>query len=152
MRSAPDMKTVTDYLSVYPFILASCYYGAGLAVMNAGHSVVQMGKMSHTGVDSGFCLIVAAVGVGDRDSAVLRGFSDKLKCAGELRGYIHDFNQSAAAVIQLPEGVIVRESQISGVLGALPGLTEEWPLHVDPADGGAFFFGNCQKTDLPKMK
>ena len=134
-----DVKAVTDYLSGYPFILTSRCNGAGPAVMDAGHSVKQMGKVGHAGIDSGFCLIVAAIGVGDRYGAVSGDLSDKLHGAGEFGRYIHDFNESAAAVVQFTEGIIVRESQISGILGALPRLTEKRPLHIDSAHGGAFF-------------
>ena len=97
-----------------------------------------MGKVGHAGIDSGFCLIVAAIGVGDRYGAVSGDLSDKLHGAGQFGRYIHDFNESAAAVVQFTEGIIVRESQISGILAPFLASQKKGPSILIPRTAAHF--------------
>ena len=82
-------------------------------------------------------LLIVCVGVGHGHGAELAGPAGKIRRALQLRRQIHDPQQAAGALVQLPESLKIRQAQIGAVLGSLLLFREEGPLHVDAHGPGA---------------
>ena len=110
---------------------------AGVAVVNAGHGIVQVGQVGDAGVDGGLGVVIVGIGVGDGNGAELLGLCHEFCGAGQLRGHIHNPNQTAAVLIQLPEAFKVRLLQVVRVLGAPLFIGEVGAFHLDAHQPGA---------------
>ena len=135
------MQAVADDLSPDIFVLHSCGDDTGVAVVDAGHGVVQVGQMSDTGVNGGLGVVVVGVGVGDGHGAQLLGLFHKLGSTGQLRGDVHNPHQTVTALVQGLEALEVRLLQVVGILGAPLFVGEVGAFHLDAHDPGAAFGG-----------
>lgn len=131
-----DVLTVTDQLRDHVFTLAARANGAGLAMMNARHGVVEMRQVRRARVKHCRCLFIGAVRMRDRDGAELRHLLSKLDRAGQLRCHIRDAEKTLGSVIKVFERGKIRLSQIRAVLRALFLFGEERPLHLDAHETG----------------
>ena len=127
---------VADELRDHVFTLAARANGAGLAMMNARHGVVEMRQVRRARVKHCRCLFIGAVRMRDRDGAELRHLLSKLDRAGQLRCHIRDAEKTLGSVIKVFERGKIRLSQIRAVLRALFLLGEERPLHLNAHETG----------------
>ena len=109
---------------------------AGVAVVDGGHGVVQVGQVGDTGVDGGSGVVIVGIGVGDGDGTQLLGLGDKFRRAGQFGRDIHDADKTAAALVQLLEALKIRVLQVVGVLCAALLVGEVGPLHLDAHETG----------------
>ena len=130
------MVAVGDDLGADLGILNGGGDDTGVAVVDGGHGVVQVGQVGDTGVHSGLGVVVVGIGVGDGDGAQLAGLGDELGGTGQLRSHVDDADQTAAVIIQLLEALEIGVLQVVGVLGTALGVAEEGTLHLDAAQDG----------------
>ena len=105
--------------------------GAGCAVGDAGHGVVQVGHVGGTGfkgLDGG---VVVGAGVGDGDAHLIMALLDKVQIARLLGGNVHQFDQTARTLLQAAEHGGVCALHILRVLCAHLFGADEGPFHVD---------------------
>ena len=126
-----DMVAVADQLGGDVLPLRGRADGTGIPVMDAGHGIEQVRQVGSARVKDGSSLLVAGVGMGDGDGDLIGRGLDELQRAGQLRGHVRDPQQALRRVIQPDKGVVVRQSEIGNVLGALLLLGEERPLHLN---------------------
>ena len=107
-----------------------------MAVVNAGHGVEQVGQMGGSRIKHGGSLVVSGGGVGHGHPAFFRRTAGKLHRPRQLRGHVHNAQQSLRRVIQPQKSVPVRQTQICRILGAsfLPG--EKRSLHLNAHQSG----------------
>ena len=132
-----DVVSVADQLGGDALPLGGRADGAGVPVMDAGHGVEQVRQVGSARVKDGGSLLIAGVGMGHGDGTLLRRAAGKFHRAGQLRGHVRDPQQALRRVIQAGKGVVVRQSEIGGVLRALFLLGEEGALHLDAHQTGA---------------
>ena len=132
-----DVLAVADELRDHILPLGGRTDGAGLAVVDAGHSVIQVRQMAGPGGEDRRGILIAAVGMRDGDRAELRGLRGKVHCARQLRRHIHDAHQPLAGLVERAERFEVRQAEVRAVLRALFLLGEERPLHLDAHQAGA---------------
>ena len=135
------MDTVADHLGGDGLVLGSSSDDAGLPVMDGRHGIVEVGQMGHAGVNGSLGVLVVGIGVGDGDGAKLFRLLHKFHRARKLRRQVHDGDQSLAVLVQLPEGLEVRQTEIFSVLGALFLLGEEGSLHLHAQKSGSSLHG-----------
>ena len=102
--------------------------GAGCAVGDARHGVVQVGHVSGTGGKRLFGGVVVGAGVGNGDAHLIVAFLDEVHIARLLRRNVHQLDQPAAARLQTAEHLGVGGHHVLGVLRA----------YLFGADVGAF--------------
>ena len=130
------MEPVADQLRADRGILHRRGDNAGVAVVDAGHGVVEMGQMGGTGTKHGFGLVVVCVGMGHGHGAELLRLFHKLHCAGQLRGDVHDADEAAAGILQSLEALKIRLFQVIGVLGPALFIGEVGAFHLDATKNG----------------
>jgi len=137
------MEAVGNDLSLDIGVLHAGGDGTGVAVVDGGHGVVQVGQMGDAGINGSLGIVVGAVGVGDGHGAQILGLGHEFGSAGQFRGDIHDGDQTAAAIVQLLEALEIRLLQIVGILSAPLLVGEIGTLHLDAAQHavalGGFF-------------
>ena len=132
-----DVEAVADQLGPDIGVLDAGGDDTGIAVVDAGHGVVQVGQVGDTGVNGSAGMVIVGIGVGDGDGAQLAGLLHELGGTGQFGGHIHDADQTAAAVEQGLEALKIGGLQVVGVLGAALGVGEVGALHLDAAQAGA---------------
>ena len=105
-------------------------------MVDAGHGVVQVGQVGHTGVNGGFGMVIVRIGVGDGHGAKFLGLGNELRRAGQLGSHVHDAHQAAAAFIQRFEAFKIRLLQVVGVLGAPLLVGEVGTFHLNAHEPG----------------
>lgn len=85
-----DVLAVADQLRNHVFPLRTRANGAGLAVVDARHGVIQVRQVGRARAKYRRCLFIGAVRMRDRDGAELRHLLSKLDRAGQLRCHIRD--------------------------------------------------------------
>ena len=131
-----DMVAVADDLGLNARSLHRSGDDAGVAVVDGGHGIVQVGQVSGAGIDGGSGMVIVGVGVGDGDGAQILGLGDEFRRAGQLGGDIHNADKPAAALVQLLKALKIRILQVVGVLGAPLFVGEVRPLHLDAHETG----------------
>ena len=132
-----DVLAVADQLRDHSFTLTARADGTGLAVVDAGHGVVEMRQVGRARVKDRAGFFVGAVGVRDGDGAELGRFFGKFHRTGQLRCHIRDAEKTLGSVIKPFERGKIRLSQVRAVLRALFLFREERSLHVDAHEMGA---------------
>ena len=140
--SGVDMVTVANDLSLNARGLHRGGNDAGVAVVDGGHGVVQVGQVGDTGVDGGSGVVIVGIGVGDGDGTQLLGLGDKFRRAGQFGRDIHDADKTAAALVQLLEALKIRVLQVVWVLCAALLVGEVGPLHLNAHETGQSL-GGC---------
>ena len=131
-----DVLTVTDQLRDHVFTFTARANGAGLAVVDARHGVIQVRQMGRTRVKDRAGFFVGAVGVRDGDRAELGRFFGKFDRTGQLCCHVRNADKALGDVIKPFECSKVRLSQVRAVLRALFLFGEERPLHLDAHETG----------------
>ena len=126
-----DVLPVTDEFGVHIVVLRSRAYDAGLAVVDSGHGVEEMGQMGRPRLVDGTGLLIACVRVGNRHGAERGCLPGKIRRSRQFGREVHDADKPAAALIELPERLKIRRAQIGRVLGTFLFFGEEGTLHVD---------------------
>jgi hypothetical protein len=98
-RAFVDVLTVTDQFCHHIVPLTGSADGAGLAMVNPGHSVVQMCQVPGTGCKHSLCLVIGAVRVGNRYGTQLTGLFGKCCRTRQLCRHIRNADQSLRAFI-----------------------------------------------------
>ena len=111
--------------------------GAGFAVGDAGHGVVQVGHVVGTGGKSSLGGVIVGAGVGDGNAHFLAAFLDEIQVARLFRGHVHQLDQPAGALIQAAEHTRVGPHDVFGVLGAHLFGADVGAFHVDAHQVGA---------------
>ena len=132
-----DVLAVADQLGSHSFAFAARADGAGLAVVDAGHGVVQVRQMARACVKDGGSLFIRAVGVRDGDSAELTCKLREFHRAGQLRSHVRNADEALGHVIKPFKRAEIRIFQIRAVLRALFLFGEERSLHLDAKQAGA---------------
>ena len=101
---------------------------------DGGHGVIQVGQVSDTGVTSGLGMVVVRVGVGNGNGSQILGLTDKLLGAGQFGSDVHDFQQTAAVLIELAEAFKVGVLQVGGILCATLGVGEVGAFHLNTTE------------------
>ena len=105
--------------------------GAGGAVGDAGHGVIQVGHVAGTGGKRSLGGIIIRAGVGNRDAHLIVAVTDKIQIAGFFRGNVHQLDQPAAACLQPAEHGGIGPLHILGVLCADLFGADVGAFHVD---------------------
>ena len=105
--------------------------GAGGAVGDAGHGVIQVGHVAGTGGKRSLGGIIIRAGVGNRDAHLVVAVTDKIQIAGFFRGNVHQLDQPAAACLQPAEHGGIGPLHILGVLCADLFGADVGAFHVD---------------------
>ena len=132
-----DVLAVADQLRDDVFAFAARADGAGLAVVDARHGVIQVRQMGRTRVKDRAGFFVGAVAVRDGDRTELGRFFGKFHRTGQLCRHIRDAKKTLGSVIKPFECSKIRLSQVRAVLRALFLFGEERPLHVEAHQAGA---------------
>ena len=132
-----DMDTIADKLRLHPLALAGRADDPGLSVMNRRHGIVQMGQMPGASLKHRQRMLIIRIRVGNGDITQFLSLGGKLHRSRQLRCDVHDLNEAAAALLQLPKRCKIRVLQVSAVLRALFLLAEKRPLHLDAPEGSA---------------
>ena len=89
-----------------------------IAVMNRGHGVVQVRQMAGACLINGMGIVIIGIRMRNGNGTELPGLPGKGNCPVELRREIHDPDQPAAAIVQLPECFKIRAAQVASILCA----------------------------------
>ena len=131
------MVPVADQLGGDVLPLGGRADGAGIPVMDAGHGVIKVRQVGRARVKDSGGLLIAGVGVGHGNGTLLRRAVGEFHRAGQLRSHVRDPQQALRRVIEPGKGVIVRQTEIGGVLSALLLLGEKGSLHLNAHQTGA---------------
>ena len=131
------MLAVADELRAHLLVLDRGRDDAGLAVVDAGHGIIQVRQVRDTCFYGADGIVIGRVRVRDGDGALLACLAHKFRCTGQLRCDVHDADDAVAGGKELAERLKVRLAEIGGVLCALFLLAEERPLHMRAAHDGA---------------
>lgn len=131
-----DVVPVTDQLGGDALPLGGRADRTGIPVVNTGHGVIKVRQVGSARVKNGGSLLIGGVGVGHGDGTFFRCAAGEFHRAGQLRGHIRDPQQALCRVVEPGKGVVVRQTEIGGVLGALFPLGEERALHLDAQQPG----------------
>ena len=110
-----DVLAVADQLGSHSFAFAARADGAGLAVVDAGHGVVQVRQMARACVKDGGSLFIRAVGVRDGDRAELTCKLREFHRAGQLRSHVRNADEALGHVIKPFKRAEIRIFQIRAV-------------------------------------
>ena len=135
------MQAVADDLRPDIFVLHGGRDDTGVAVVDAGHGVVQVGQVGDAGVNGGLGVVVVGIGVGDGHGAKLLGLFHEFGSTGQLRGDVHNPHQPITALVQCLEALEVRLLQVVGILCAPLFVGEVGAFHLNAHDPGAAFGG-----------
>ena len=105
--------------------------GAGRAVGDAGHGIVEVGHVGGTGVKSRAGGIVAGAGVGDGDADLPVALPDELQRARLFGGHIHQLDEAVRALLQAAEHPHIGRMEVFRVLCADLFRADEGAFHVD---------------------
>jgi len=131
-----NVLSITDQLRDHVFTFAARANGTGLAVVDAGHCVIQVRQVGRARIEYRRRFLIGAVGVRDGDGAELGRFFGKFHRTGQLCCHVRDTDEPFGSVIKLLERRKIRISQIRAVLRALFLLGEERSLHLDAHEMG----------------
>ena len=131
-----NVITVADDLRLDIVLLNGSGDDTGIAMVDAGHGVVQVGQVGDTGIYGSLGMVIVGIGMGDGNRAQLAGLGNKFSGTGQLGGDVHNADQAATLLIQLPEALKIRFLQIVGILGAALLVREVGPLHLDAHETG----------------
>ena len=70
-----------------------------MAVMDAGHGVIEVRQMACARVKDGGGFVIGAARVRDGDGAELRGLCSEVNCAGQLCGDIRNADESFGDIV-----------------------------------------------------
>ena len=87
--------------------------------MNRRHGIVQMGQVPGASLKHRQRMLIIRIRVGNGDITQFLSLGGKLHRSRQLRCDVHDLNEAAAALLQLPKRCKIRVLQVSAVLRAL---------------------------------
>ena len=129
-----DMETIADQLSADILILHSSGDHTGIAVVNTGHGVKEVGEVSGTGIESHLCIVIGSIGMCHGNSAKLAGFFNELLRAGQLGCQVHNADKTAARLLQLSKTLKIGRFQEICILCATLIVGEVGTLHLNTAE------------------
>ena len=125
------MHTVTDQFCLHILIFGGCTNGAGLPMVNGGHSIEQVRQMGCTIIKRSLCLLIGGIRMGNGHGAQLGRFLNKLYRAGQFRSKVCNGYKPATALKELFKGSKIRIPQVRAILGTLFLLREEGAFHLN---------------------
>ena len=131
------MKSITDQLRRYPFIIKHGAHHPGGTVRKAGHCIEQMGGMGYAAVKGVFCLLVTRRSVRDGNRALRFSLFSKFISSRLFRRHHHQLYKAAAQLIKLTEPAVVRRQNSLFQLSSLFLFGNKRSLHVDSDYPGA---------------
>ena len=131
-----NVVAVADDLCLDISVLHCGGDNTGIAMVDTGHGVVQVGHMGGTGIKSGLGIVIAGIGVGYGYGAEFFCLGHKFCGTGQFGSHVHNADQALAAVVQGLEAFKVGLLQIVGILSATLLVGEVGAFHLDAHEPG----------------
>ena len=130
------MHAVGDDLGRYVVTLRTGGNGAGLSMMQRGHSIEQVRHMARASIEGRARVIIARARMGYGDAHVMGHLADELQVARLLGSHVNQLDEALRLVLQAAELFDGGAAHVCGVLRAHLIGGDIGTFHVDAHDPG----------------